>query len=1314
MRITAIFWQSHVGMLAQGAAELPGLELDLYATRSLESDPQLLERALAGMETSEAILLYRSGESVWAEIEAAVRELEGRVPVICLSHDPSFWVESSLPLPVVRRCYEYVVYGGRENFANLLRYAAAVALGSETDAIPGPQPQPWEGYWHPEAEQPFYRDYEGFAAWSAEYRRSKGLERAPLVGLLFSRHYWVNDNAGPEAALIRALEAEGLAALPVFSYGAKDENIGNKGSLAAVREAFFDARGVSRIDALVKLSTFFLGQERDSPNDGTPAKAGVELFTRLNVPVFQPVVSTTRTLEAWAEDMHGLGNEIAWMVAMPEFEGVIEPFFLGGVQREGATRSGADLETRVAEPERCVRLARRVKRWVLMRNTPVQERKVAFILHNNPCASVEASVGGAAKLDSLESVARILASMREAGYRVDVPADGGELIRTIMERKAISEFRWTTVDEIVSKGGALELLPLEIYREWWDAFPSEVQERVVESWGNPPGEHLHGVPPSMVYEGKIIISGVSFGNAVVLVQPKRGCAGPRCDGQVCKILHDPEIPPPHQYLATYRWIEQRFGAHALVHVGTHGNLEFLPGKSIGLSQRCLPDVGVHEIPHLYIYNSDNPPEGTVAKRRSYAVLVDHMQTSMARAGLYEGLEELDQLLDQYEQAKKTDKARAHALEHLIMGALRATNMDKELGIDIEAPEAQDHEQDFDALTTRIHEILSRHRSTYYADGMHVFGSMPEGGRRADVIYSILRHDGGDEKTLRKTLCRLMGLELAELLAAPGAINARYGQSNGRLKEELDRIGRALTLKLVEAPEAMGNGAFQAAVVELLGERLIAPEFLPQLDAQRDRALDIHRRIEASDEIGALLNAFSGGHVPAGPSGVLTRGREDILPTGRNFYSLDPRRAPTKAACMVGRNLAEALLAKHLREEGRYPESVAMFWMANDIMWADGEAMGQMLHLLGARPRWTSDGRVSGVELVSLEELGRPRIDLTVRASGLIRDNFPDRLELLDDALAAVSALDEPEDMNFPRKHTLERLRQAKASVEDPEALRRASLRIFTSRPGTYQAGVNLAIYASAWKTEEDLSDIFLHWNGYAYGRGVYGEQATAELASALSHVEVTYNKVVSDEHDLLGCCAYFGTHGGMTAAARHLSGKPVRSYYGDTREPERVEVRDLADEVRRVVRSKLLHPGWIEGMKRHGYKGAGDISKRVGRVYGWEASTGEVDDWVFDDIAKTFVLDEENRAFFEEHNPWALEEINRRLLEAYNRGLWKADPEIAESLKEHALEIEGWLEERMGDAAGEFQGGAVDIIGASDVDRWREALNEMKSHLNKG
>ena len=1303
MKITALVWNSHAEVLARAAETLPWLTLRLYPAKSLEDNAERQAQALSELRGSDAAFLYRATEPFWDEVEAELKEAARSVPTVCLSYDPSLWGLSTARPELVQDAHRYMTYGGLQNVANMLKALAREFGGPEFTELdaPPPAPVPWEGLWHPamptSGGRRHFASLPEYLGWYGGHCAGRGLE-GPWVGLVVGRHYWVGETLEVEELLISDLEELGLRVIPIFTNTIKDDGLGNKGALAWLREVFL-ALDAPRLSAVVKLVSFFLGHTRSSAgNQEDAAASGVAALKELGAPVFQPVFSSSKSVEQWQDDPQGLGSEVAWSVAMPEFEGVIEPMYLGGGSRYESSATGAALERRIPVAERSLHLARRVKAYIRMGLKPVAQRKVAFILHNDPCASVEASVGGAAKLDTLESVAGILAAMKAQGYSVDPPATGAELIETIMARKAISEFRWTTVDEIVKKGGALALLPLGTYLGWWRHYPEKVRARISEAWGEPPGAEVNGVPPAMLHEGKIVITGVTYGNAAICVQPKRGCAGPRCDGRVCKILHDPDIPPPHQYLATYRWLQdgpEGFGADVLIHVGTHGNLEFLPGKSVGLSASCLPDLALHEVPHLYIYNADNPPEGTIAKRRSYAALVDHMTTALTHTELYEELDELGRHLAEWEQAKDSDKTRAHMLEHLVRDVAEKAN----LLSSIKGAAAMD----FGQLATALHESLGLIRGTQHDDGMHVFGSAPEGERLNAFLWSILRYDADDPRSLRRTLCGLMDLDLDALLSEPGAIHPRWKTSHSELLADVERLGREACGAALNCAD---DESFAQAVPGLVGERLTDASRTEDLPAIHRRIRDVKRRVEDSLEIEALLGGCAGRYIEPGPSGIITRGREDILPTGRNFYSLDPRRLPTRAAHMVGMRLADAIIAKHVAEEARVPENVAMFWMCNDMMWADGEGMAQIFHLIGVRPVWKGNGHVKGFEVIGLEELGRPRVDVTIRVSGLLRDSFPENMTLVDEAIHHVACLEESDEDNFVRKHA--RATLEKSGDSGDEAWRKSTLRLFSSKPGTYQAGVNLAVYASAWQTEQDLADIFVYWNSYAYGKGVFGEQRPRQLEAALSTVDVSYNKVVSDEHDLFNCCGYYGTHGGLTAAARQFKGGEVKGYYGDTREPGRVQVRDLADEIRRVVRTRLLNPAWIEGMKRHGYKGAGDISKRVGRVYGWEATTREVDDWIFDDIAKTFVMDEENREFFRQHNPWALEEIGRRLLEAQTRGLWQADPEVLDALKESYLEMEGWLEEDMGEVTGDFQGGSVDIMRPEDVEQWQEMMRAMK------
>jgi cobaltochelatase CobN len=1263
MKMAAVMWGSYAPVLKRAAAAT-GCTLSLFPCRVLEEYPEKIDDALAAMRNADVVLLYHTSDMFWEQLDKEIETIKKTVPVICLGTDPLSWNLSTVPVPVVAACQTYLTNNGDENFRNLIFYIEKTVIGRDAE-VPPPIAVPWDGLYHPDAAHAFSSPAD-YRAWYAP-RVCSG----PSVGILFSRVSWASSNCAIEDALIRALEAAGLNVIPVFTYSIRDETLGAKGMAQVVQEYFAPA-GAPEVDAIVKLVPFLLGTSSDEGHYGkTAAERGSRLLADLKVPVFSPVISAYKSLEQWRESA-GLTLDVGWAVAMPEFEGVIEPVYIG------AGASSADGEkNRVPLEERCRKVAARVKKWIALAQKPVAERKVAFILNNNPCANADANIGAATHLDSLESVARILSRMKEAGYRVETPASGKDLIGQILEKKAVSEFRWTTTGDIVAKGGALLQMDKATYGAWFATLPARAREKVCATWGQPPGV-------GMVHEGKILITGLLLGNATVHVQPKRGCFGARCDGSVCKMLHDPDCPPTHQYLATYHWIEDIFGADVVVQVGTHGNLEFLPGKGVGLSEECFPDIAAGATPFLYVYHADNPPEGTIAKRRGYAVLCDYMQAVHAESGLYGELEELERLLGQYGTARN-DPARAHALQHLIVDAVHAARLEKELPFS--------HDTPLEEMAGRAHEALARTKSTRIAIGMHVFGEIPAGEKRVDFISSILRFDTG-EGSLRREIARVLGFDLSGLLAGRDRFDEKTGMPYADILEKVDRMA----------------GQFVRAVLsgsQLSAEKIFSQSMQPGQDDAfgrlRERILDISRRLDESREIDSLLCGFDGKYIPPGPSGLITRGHDEVLPTGRNFYSLDPHQAPTRAAWRVGGRLADALLDKYRKEEGKLPENVAFYWMAGDIMSSDGEMYAEILRLLGVEPVWLANGQVKSFTITSLEKLGRPRIDVTVRSSGILRDNFPNCYELVDEAVRAVAVLDEGPEQNFVRKHAL-------AAMEtDGVSFREATYRIFSSKAGTYGNGVNLAVLASAWKTEADLADIFVAWNGYAYGKDAQGAAAHAQLATNLSTVAVTFNKVQSDEYDLLGCCCYFGTLGGMTAAARQYSGNEVKPYYGDTREPDHVEVRDLADEIRRVVRTKLLNPKWIDGMKEHGYKGAADMMTRITRVYGWEAATREVDDWIFDDIAETFVNNDEMRQFFEENNPYAIEEIARRLLEAEQRGLWDADEEILDKLKNHYLEIESWMEDQTGD--GDYQGGGVDIMTKDDIASWGDSMEGILANV---
>lgn len=1211
------------------------------------------------------IIFVETGVSGFgSDLEHMILERAQSIPVVFLGPQKPLCEYPVLSETAQEQCNRYFSYGGKENLQNLIRYVKKTSFGTNNEIAP-PSKIPRQGIYHPDAPNVFEN--------SDEYRRWYKKKGADSIGLLIDQTLWANQDLAVEDSLIKCLESHEINVIPVFTDALISDELGSIGLTKCIRSFFLD-QGRPRIAGIINLLSVIADPFDPVDEQREPFRMCTELIKEMNIPVFQPIISYYQSLEEWRA-LKGLVEDVPWAVSLPEYDGVIEPVIIGSTFE----KPGSDGK-RIPLPDRCERVAGRIKRWIRLKNTPKSMRKVVFMLNNSPCHSVEATVGSASHMNGLQSMVNLLNRLKEEGYTVEgIPTDGQALIREILDRRAISEFRWTTVQDIVAKGGALAQIPVDEYNKWYDTLDPVFREKVNSIWGVPPGE-------GMVLDGKLLITGVKFGNVLVCCQPKRGCYGPKCDGKVCKILHDPMCPPPHQYLATYHYLEEVYNADVLIHLGTHGSLELTPGNGVGMSRACSPDVAIGDIPYLYIYNANNPPEGALSKRRTYATLVDHMISVMDQSELYEKLEDLDELLREYETL--TDNpARKKALEDLIRNSIHEINFEKDLHLS-----ATDS---FDTLKGKAHEILSKIRNTQIVRDVHIFGEIPQGSKRVDFINNIIRFDIGDQ-CIRRVIAEIEGMDFDDLFSNQDKFSKTFKKSYGEIIEGLDVQAKSFIQATLEDP------AFE---IKNFFKNIITIEQENKLRNIQLRILDINERLDQSKEIDALLNGMDSGHTPPGPSGYLTRGQDDILPTGRNFYSTDPYRTPTKAAWIVGKNLAESLLQKFIKEEGRLPENVGFFWMAMDLMCANGEAFAQMFHLIGVEPVWNHSGQVRSFRIVPLEKLGRPRIDITIEITSTLRDCYPTCYELLDKAICTVASLDESPDMNYIRKHSL-----ASQQADDAD-WRNATLRIFSNPPGAYTTGVALAVHASAWENEKDLVDVFLTTHSYAYGKDYAGILKPEQMARNLSTVEVTFDKTATDSCDLLGCCCFFGNHGGMTVAARHFNPKDVKAYYGDTREPDHVFVHDVADEIRRVTRSKTLNPKWIEAMKKAGYNGAAAISSRTEHLMGWQASTGEVDSWIFDEITKTYVLNPEMKEFFQEKNPYAFEELTRRLLETEKRGLWDADPEVLEKLRETYLEIESWLEDDVGD--GDHQGGSVDIITSRDVGVWGDSVKAVTDKVDK-
>ncbi|MDQ3637461.1 MAG: cobaltochelatase subunit CobN, partial [Actinomycetota bacterium] len=827
---------------------------------------------------------------------------------------------------------------------------------------------------------------------------------------------------------------------------------------------------------------------------------------------------------------------------------------------------GAPLTLYAADPERTQRLAGLAARFSRLRRTLNASKKVAILLSNYP--TKHSRVGNAVGLDTPASAIGLLGAMRGAGYLVDgVPEEGDALIHALINAGG-HDLEFLTEEQL---RGAVGRLDTRRYAEWFVRLPEDLRKSVEEHWGPPPGElYVDG--------GEFVVAGLSYGNVFVGIQPPRGFGE-----NPIAIYHDPDLPPTHHYLAAYWWVIEEFGADAIIHLGKHGTLEWLPGKSLGLSPSCAPDAALGDVPLFYPFVVNDPGEGTQAKRRAHATVVDHLIPPMTRAETYDDLARLEQLLDEYYQVETLDPSKLPAIRVRIWETLRDAELHRDLGVEEQPEEFGDFLNHVDGYLCEIKDLPIR-------GGLHILGETPEGEPLRHLVASILRLGAGEVPGLRRAVGAAYSLDERALsenggahVEAPAELVVRFPGAAppvtaSDLLDRLEEATQALLLGMEERGwEASAAGSVCEEVLGLADEgvvrslRFAAEEVVPRLSC-------------TPEEMGNLLRGLEGRYVPAGPSGSPTRGMVNVLPTGRNFYSVDPKALPSALSWEVGQGLADDLLRRYLEEEGRYPETVGIVVWGTAAMRTQGDDIAEILALLGVRPVWNEESRrVTGLEFIPLEELGRPRIDVTVRISGFFRDAFPNLISLIDEAVRTVAALDEPEEMNFVKKHATE---EKKDGADD----RRATTRIFGSKPGAYGAGLLPLMDARNWRSDEDLAEVYAVWGGYAYGKGLDGVEARGEMESNLRRTEVAVKNIDNREHDLFDSDDYFQYHGGMIAAVRALTGKDPKAYIGDSADPSRVKTRDLSEEARRVFRSRVANPKWISAMQRHGYKGAFELS----------------------------------------------------------------------------------------------------------------------------
>jgi cobaltochelatase CobN len=1282
-------------------ALLSHADTDLLALRrarsSLPADLEALGISLVRLQTEEQLSLLLEGDLGRARVVVVrlhgeldslhgfprvrewARQQSVHLVVISGTGEPraDFAAAGTVGLDVVEAARLYLTIGGERNVGECVKFLTDRLLFTGYGSEP-PAAVPEHGV--------YIRDVEN--ATIENWLQRADPER-PTAAVLFYRAHLASGNLAFVDDVVDGLEDAGLNALAVFTSSLRVRENGSPAALPIVD---------GRADVVISTLSFALG---DPGSDKGPSA-----LERMGIPIIQAITSGMPR-EAWEVSLRGLtALDTAINVAIPEFDGRIVSVPLSFKDRSEEARGlYAPHADRVARIVGCARSVARLRRL------PRSEMRVACVLTNSGAKASQ--VGNAVGLDAPASLLTLLRAMRRDGYAVDgVPPSSDALMFDLLARGSYD-------DQHPLDPARAHRFSRRRYATAFAQIPPAPRKRMEDWWGKPSdrGDALRD--PARRIDKKIaskaaagakipahepwsdaadyLFAAMEVGRVLVALQPPRGY-GMNPDA----IYHTPDLPPTHHYAAFYRWLatplaDGGWGADAIVHVGKHGTLEWLPGKGVGLSSECFPDVLLGDVPLIYPFIVNDPGEGSQAKRRAHAVIVDHLMPAMTNADTYGPLASLNDLVNDYYSVEKLDPSKLPIIQQQIWELIQQTQLKADL--DLRAMLARDHGDhthewddevtpegvpmtlaemsgnDVAHLIEDIDGYLCELGTAQIRDGLHTLGAMPV---LPDTLRALTRLPNGQVPGLQAALATAFALDLGGLLTAPGARFDRERDLAGvRCRTHADAIERleVLARDLFVELDALG---FQQrsvdAVVEarlgLVSEAVAAPlrfacrTLVPALEL-------------VTDEIDHLLDALAGRYVPPGPSGAPTRGMAQILPTGRNFYAVDPRALPSQAAWRVGLRLAAELLARHLAEEQRYPEMIGIGVWGTSQMRTQGDDIAEVLALLGVEPVWdTQSRRIQDLAVVPLDRLGRPRVDVTLRISGFFRDAFPHLIELVDRAVEMVVSLDEPPGQNFPRKHYLaEVAKPTDAALDDVEA--RARYRIFGARPGTYGAGIQQLVETRHWQTDHDFATVFVEWGGYAYGRSADGVDARDVFLDRLRTIEVAVHNQDNREHDIFDSDDYYQFHGGMIATVRSLTGQEPKAYFGDSSRPDAARVRDLREEALRVYRSRVVNPKWLASIRRHGYKGGLELTATVDYIFGFDATAHVAPDLVYEGLAAEYALSPEMQQFLEQSNPWALQSIADRLLEAADRGLWeKPGEETLAALRDARLKAETFVEAR--------------------------------------
>jgi cobaltochelatase CobN len=1248
------------------------LSIDTYAEQVLELAQVIILRLLGG----------RSYWGYGLEVVQEIVQRNGRTLIVMPgddAFDPDLISQSTVPLGVANQVWQYFSEGGVENFVNALQFISDNCLLTEYNP-PMPRPIPRVGLY----EWGVGNGDEGELELRSSTSEPQGFQcpmpnapcPIPKIGILFYRAHYLAGNTKVIDALCQALVQKNLQPVPVFVSSLREPDV------QAELSEFFQPKEAESIAVLLNTTSFSLARlESETPQ--------TELWENLDVPVLQ-VIFSGGSIEQWESQFQGLSpRDIGMNVALPEVDGRI---ITRAVSFKAVQTRNPHLETDVViyEPvsDRIEFVAKLAANWARLRSKPPQERRIALILANYPNRNGRLANG--VGLDTPASCVEILQALHLAGYEVEnPPAQGDELIQRL-------------TDGVTNDPEGREWLPVhqslswEEYQEYFASLPPAVQQGISERWQGAGGKGENSSPllPAPCPPASFPVPGIQLGNVFVGIQPARGY-----DNDPSLNYHAPDLEPTHDYLAFYYWVRECFGADAVVHVGKHGNLEWLPGKSVALSSNCYPEVAFGALPHLYPFIVNDPGEGSQAKRRAQAVIIDHLTPPMTRAELYGSLQQLENLIDEYYEADSLDPSRLPVIRDRIRELVIKENLHLDLGIQ--------NEEIFNSESLVLNSIggyLCELKEAQIRDGLHIFGQCPQGRQLRDLIVAIARIPNRHSSGITRAIAQDWGLDFDPLTADLSMPSGEYSIVNGTecrtigdIVEVLEEHAALLVEKLINQ-----DSEFRIQDSEFRNQEscrdVIHRVSSPSTDAMnrvstwiRDRLLPALQQTD--QEITHLLHGLDGGYVPSAPSGAPTRGRPEVLPTGRNFYSVDIRAIPTETAWDIGRKAAETLVEYYTQEHGEYPKTLGLSLWGTATMRTGGDDIAEALALLGVQPVWDGAARrVVDFEILPLAILGRPRVDVTLRISGFFRDAFPNLIDLFDQAVSAVADLDEPPEQN-PLADAVRQETELWTSqgLTIQEAVVRSRYRIFGSRPGAYGAGLQGLIESQNWTDDEDLARAYINWSSYAYssGAGEAGEAGedkpnsqfpmpnTEAFKQRLSQMQVVLHNQDNREHDLLDSDDYYQFQGGLTAAVRSLQGKNPQTYFGDNSIPAQPRVRQLKQEISRVYRSRVVNPKWIAGVMRHGYKGAFEMAATVDFLFAYDATAKCVEDYMYQGIVEAYLLDPVVSEFIQQKNPYALRDIAEKLLEAHKRNLWE-DVNIGtlEALRNLVHQAEAIIEEK--------------------------------------